>query len=58
MVQLEDALGEIEQANLPGTTDQHPNWRRKLTRTLEEIGSADGTLADLAAILNAAGRGR
>jgi 4-alpha-glucanotransferase len=58
MVQLEDALGEIEQANLPGTTDQHPNWRRKLTRTLEEIGSADGALADLAAILNAAGRGR
>ena len=30
MVQLEDALGEIEQANLPGTTDEHPNWRRKL----------------------------
>jgi (1->4)-alpha-D-glucan 1-alpha-D-glucosylmutase len=29
MVQLEDALGEIEQANLPGTTFQHPNWQRK-----------------------------
>ena len=31
MVQLEDAFGEEEQANLPGT-DEHPNWRRKLGR--------------------------
>ncbi|MDN8613585.1 malto-oligosyltrehalose synthase [Variovorax ginsengisoli] len=29
MAQLEDALGEVEQANLPGTTFQHPNWQRK-----------------------------
>jgi 4-alpha-glucanotransferase len=27
---IEDALGEIEQPNLPGTTDEHPNWRRRL----------------------------
>ncbi len=37
LVQLEDVLGETEQANLPGTTDAHPNWRRRLPRTLEEI---------------------
>jgi 4-alpha-glucanotransferase len=37
LVQLQDVLGEIEQANLPGTTDAHPNWRRHLSRTLEEI---------------------
>ncbi len=30
VAQLEDALGVVEQANLPGTTDEHPNWRRKL----------------------------
>jgi len=30
VAQLEDALGVVEQANLPGTTDQHPNWCRKL----------------------------
>ena len=30
VLQLEDVLGVIEQANLPGTTDEHPNWRRKL----------------------------
>ena len=37
LVQLEDVVGESEQANLPGTIDTHPNWRRRLGRTLEEI---------------------
>ncbi|MDO9708990.1 4-alpha-glucanotransferase [Paracraurococcus lichenis] len=27
---LEDALALPEQPNLPGTVDQHPNWRRRL----------------------------
>ncbi len=30
LLPLEDALGLEEQANLPGTTDTHPNWRRRL----------------------------
>jgi 4-alpha-glucanotransferase len=37
LVQLEDVLSEVEQANLPGTIDAHPNWRRRLSRSLEEI---------------------
>ena len=37
MVQLEDVLGVAEQANLPGTTEAHPNWRRKLPATLEAL---------------------
>jgi 4-alpha-glucanotransferase len=37
LVQLEDVLSETEQANLPGTTDAHPNWRRQLSRNLEQI---------------------
>ncbi|HEV2301492.1 MAG TPA: 4-alpha-glucanotransferase [Stellaceae bacterium] len=37
LVQLEDLLGEAEQANLPGTTDEHPNWRRRIARPLEQI---------------------
>jgi 4-alpha-glucanotransferase len=37
LVQLEDVAGEVEQANLPGTTDTHPNWRRRLSARLEEI---------------------
>ena len=29
LLPLEDVLGQVEQPNLPGTTDQHPNWRRR-----------------------------
>jgi len=36
MVQLEDLLGEPEQANMPGTVNEHPNWRRKLHRMLAD----------------------
>lgn len=35
VVQMEDVLGVTEQANLPGTLDQHPNWRRKLALPIE-----------------------
>ena len=37
LVQLEDVAGESEQANLPGTTEAHPNWRRRLSLRIEEI---------------------
>jgi (1->4)-alpha-D-glucan 1-alpha-D-glucosylmutase len=37
VAQLEDAMGVVEQANLPGTTSEHPNWRRKLPVTLERF---------------------
>ena len=30
LIPLEDVAGEIEQPNLPGTVDEHPNWRRRL----------------------------
>ncbi|MCD5994909.1 4-alpha-glucanotransferase [Pseudomonas sp. CDFA 602] len=30
LLPIEDALGVQEQANLPGTIDSHPNWRRRL----------------------------
>lgn len=33
----EDALALSEQPNIPGTTDQHPNWRRRLPC---EVGAA------------------
>lgn len=36
LVQAEDLLGEAEQANLPGTVEEHPNWRRKLSLPLED----------------------
>src|SRR5262249_28320289 len=28
LIPLEDVLGVAEQPNLPGTIDEHPNWRR------------------------------
>ena len=30
LVSAEDALGEVHRPNLPGTLDEHPNWRRRL----------------------------
>lgn len=39
-VQLEDLLGQREQANVPGNTGHaHPNWRRRMTVTLEQLAS-------------------
>ena len=29
-LQIEDLLGRTDQANLPGTVDTHPNWRRRI----------------------------
>jgi 4-alpha-glucanotransferase len=37
-VQLDDALGAVEQANLPGTVGEHPNWRRKIAVAIEDLG--------------------
>jgi 4-alpha-glucanotransferase len=36
-VQLDDALGTTEQPNLPGTIDEHPNWRRKNAVAIEAL---------------------
>lgn len=30
LIPLEDLLGQEDQANLPGTIADHPNWRRRL----------------------------
>ncbi len=55
LVQVEDIAGESEQANLPGTTDTHPNWRRRLSVPLEEL-VAGPALARVAALLAASRR--
>ncbi len=43
IIPLEDICGEIEQPNLPGTTTEYPNWRRRQKRcakaTLESRGA-------------------
>lgn len=35
MVQVEDILEVLDQINIPSTTTQHPNWRRKLPTNFE-----------------------
>jgi 4-alpha-glucanotransferase len=35
--QLEDLVGETEQPNLPGTIDEHPNWRRRIPLPVEDL---------------------
>lgn len=37
LIQLDDVTGEIEPVNLPGSTVQYPNWRRKLSVSLEGL---------------------
>jgi 4-alpha-glucanotransferase len=39
-ISLEDLLGLIDQPNIPGTVDEHPNWRRRLPVSIEQIASA------------------
>lgn len=37
IVPLEDIVGATEQPNLPGTIDQHPNWRRRFKLPADQI---------------------
>jgi (1->4)-alpha-D-glucan 1-alpha-D-glucosylmutase len=57
VAQMEDMLGLPEQANLPGTVDTHPNWRRRLPLTIEEW-SQDGRFKRLAQELSTQRGGR
>lgn len=34
--QLDDLLAEPDQVNMPGTVDEYPNWRRKLSVALDD----------------------
>ncbi|WP_323019832.1 4-alpha-glucanotransferase [Pararhodobacter sp.] len=54
-VQGEDLAGAVEQANLPGTIYEHPNWCRRLPLPLSGLISAP-TLDQTGAIMAEAGR--
>jgi len=47
VVALEDVLGMEDQPNIPGTIDEHPNWRRKYPVDLESL--AAGNVLDAVA---------
>ena len=56
--QLDDILGETEPVNVPGTTTQYPNWRRKYGQTLEELAGGQKDWARLADIPERRGAAR
>jgi 4-alpha-glucanotransferase len=37
IIPIEDLAGLIEQPNLPGTIDEHPNWRRRMPDTTKAL---------------------
>lgn len=44
--QPEDWLNLLEPVNIPGTSNEYPNWRRKLPKTIEELFN-DPAVSDL-----------
>jgi 4-alpha-glucanotransferase len=48
-ISLEDLLNVVDQPNIPGTVNEHPNWRQRLPIAVEEIAGA----IDVAALKDA-----
>jgi 4-alpha-glucanotransferase len=55
LASMEDALGLEKRPNVPGTTDEMPNWRLALPAPLEEIETGDGPLR-VGELMRSAGR--
>jgi 4-alpha-glucanotransferase len=54
---MEDVLGLVEQPNLPGTIDEHPNWRRRMPADTAAALSAEPAATHLATIAAARTQG-
>lgn len=50
---LEDLMGLAEQPNLPGSVDEHPNWRRRLAVSIDALFADDGLNDRLRAVAHA-----
>ena len=53
LANIEDVIGARVQTNVPGTVDEHPNWRRKLPVLVDEL-MGDPRFEHLAAQLRSA----
>ncbi len=53
LASLEDALGVHERPNVPGTTQEFPNWRLALPIPIEQIETSDGPMRIAEAMRNA-----
>ena len=49
-LQIEDALGIEAQVNVPGTIDEHPNWRSRLPVAVDVMAEHSGFRAHVAAM--------
>ncbi|UZK69928.1 4-alpha-glucanotransferase [Sphingomonas sp. S1-29] len=49
IVPMEDVIGAVEQPNLPGTIDEHPNWRRRMPAATDALLARPDISARLAA---------
>ena len=48
-ISLDDLLGVVDQPNIPGTVNEHPNWRQRLPLAIDAIAAA----IDIAALRGA-----
>ncbi len=51
LINLEDLWGELSPQNIPGSLDQHPNWRRKARLAYEEF-SVDKRIKNVLKTIN------
>ncbi|MEZ5474809.1 MAG: 4-alpha-glucanotransferase [Steroidobacteraceae bacterium] len=49
-VQMEDVIGMVEPVNVPGTSTEYPNWRRKMSASISEVFERAGVTESLRAI--------
>ena len=56
VLQAEDLLGMMDPVNVPGTSEEHANWQRKMTWDLEEVFASEYVRRVLAQV-NAARQG-
>jgi 4-alpha-glucanotransferase len=52
VIPVEDILGIEEQPNLPGTTNEHPNWRRRLPMAVPDVLENDSAEKRLSILRN------
>ncbi|MDX3901107.1 MAG: 4-alpha-glucanotransferase [Sphingobium sp.] len=53
IVPMEDVVGMIDQPNLPGTIDEHPNWRQRLPDRMDALLERDDVKRRIARLATA-----
>jgi 4-alpha-glucanotransferase len=55
VLQIEDLVGMSDPVNVPGTSDEHANWQRKVTTDLRDALGSESTLRLFAELRRARG---